>query len=197
MIHTLFLFQILNILSSTILAIRVPKPPIDLLAPFEGNNFQTHSTNTLLLREDQPKAVSKSHFTTPKPVKTTARHLPNLATRQPRNSHQEQAKPLLSASALNPKREATPQTTNLNEAETTHYERSAGENGLYHYIFKTVNGINVEERGQPKTIPSLSGGDSNDISQDVLGEYSYIAPDGTQIIMNYIANENGFQPTVK
>lgn len=192
----MLLFQILNILSPTIFAIKVPKPPIDLLAPFEGTNFQTRSTNTLL-KGDQPKTVSKYFVTTPKPVKTTAGQFPNAATRQPRKFHPDQTKPQSSGSALNPKREALlMQTLNLNDAETTHYERSAGENGLYHYTYRTVNGINVEERGQPKTIPSVSGGDSNDISQDVVGEYSYIAPDGTEISMNYIANENGFQPTV-
>lgn len=63
--------------------------------------------------------------------------------------------------------------------------------GSYQYLYETDNGLNVKEQGQPKEIPG-----SDDIAMQVQGGYEYIAPDGAVISMSYIANENGFQPTV-
>lgn len=55
-------------------------------------------------------------------------------------------------------------------------------NGAYEYSFETNNGIQAHESGV--------GGHS------AQGAVHYTAPDGTPIELNYIANENGFQPTV-
>lgn len=63
--------------------------------------------------------------------------------------------------------------------------------GSYQYLYETDNGLNVKEQGQPKEIDG-----SNDLAMQVQGGYEYTAPDGAVISMSYIANENGFQPTV-
>lgn len=218
------LFQILTTLSPTSFAIKIQRPPIDLLAPFESNtsNYQQRSSTNSLLKNDHQKYVSKPFYasTTSKPLirstissnrfisPTKSIFIASPPSRQPRKFavHSDVAKfpqqnvQLQASSNLKSKRVAanTPAqpAINLNNAGITKDERTTGENGLYHYTFKTMNGINVEERGQSKVLPNEFGGDSNDISQDVQGEYSYIAPDGTEIVMNYIANENGFQPSV-
>lgn len=48
----------------------------------------------------------------------------------------------------------------------------------------------MEEMGELKTV--------NDVqAMDVVGGYSYTAPDGTIISVKYVADENGFHPTVR
>ena len=61
--------------------------------------------------------------------------------------------------------------------------------GSYNYQFETENGISVAEQGQRG--PQNAEGDAGTIAQ---GSYQYTAPDGTQISLQYTADENGFQP---
>lgn len=61
--------------------------------------------------------------------------------------------------------------------------------GSYQYLYETDNGLNVKEEGQPKDIDGIS-------AMQVRGGYRYTAPDGEEVSVTYIANENGFQPTV-
>lgn len=60
--------------------------------------------------------------------------------------------------------------------------------GSYSYSYDTENGISVAEQGTPKNIGP------NQIEY-VRGQFSYTAPDGTPILVQYTADENGFQPT--
>lgn len=62
--------------------------------------------------------------------------------------------------------------------------------GSYKWSYETENGIKAEEQGELK-----NKGSDNEI-QSVRGSYSYTAPDGQVITVNYIADENGFQPQV-
>ncbi|XP_014363699.2 endocuticle structural glycoprotein ABD-4 [Papilio machaon] len=63
--------------------------------------------------------------------------------------------------------------------------------GSYVYNYETENGIKAEETG---TLKKASGPDSNDVIV-AQGGFSYTAPDGTVINLNYIADdENGFKP---
>lgn len=60
--------------------------------------------------------------------------------------------------------------------------------------YETENGIKAEETG---TLKKASGPDSNDVIV-AQGGFSYTAPDGTVINLNYIADdENGFKPEVR
>ncbi len=76
-------------------------------------------------------------------------------------------------------------------AQILRSENVLNVDGSYQYLYETDNGLNVKEQGQPKEIEG-----SNDIAMQVQGGYEYTAPDGAVISMSYIANENGFQPTV-
>ncbi|XP_044751026.1 endocuticle structural glycoprotein SgAbd-4-like [Coccinella septempunctata] len=59
--------------------------------------------------------------------------------------------------------------------------------GSYQWNYETENGIQAEERG------ALKAG-SPDPILEATGGFSYTADDGTPIQLQYIANENGFQP---
>ncbi|XP_068231650.1 protein transport protein SEC24-like [Palaemon carinicauda] len=57
------------------------------------------------------------------------------------------------------------------------------QDGTYYFRFATSNGIQREE-GSRLTSP---------FTHEVTGSYSYIAPDGTLVAMEYIADENGYR----
>ncbi|XP_008552277.1 endocuticle structural glycoprotein SgAbd-1-like [Microplitis demolitor] len=59
--------------------------------------------------------------------------------------------------------------------------------GSYAYSYDTENGISVAEQGSRKNLGV--GGEA----EVVRGQYSYTAPDGTPILVTYVADENGFQ----
>ncbi|XP_051167959.1 endocuticle structural glycoprotein SgAbd-2-like [Leptopilina boulardi] len=59
--------------------------------------------------------------------------------------------------------------------------------GSYAWQYETENGISASETGSPK-----AGGPEGQ-SEVVQGRYSYTAPDGTPITVEYIADENGFR----
>ncbi|CAH0558120.1 unnamed protein product [Brassicogethes aeneus] len=60
--------------------------------------------------------------------------------------------------------------------------------GSYQWSYETGNSIKADEQGQLK-----NAGSENE-AEEVQGSYSYTADDGTQISLQYVANENGFQP---
>ncbi|GLV39284.1 Cuticular protein 49Aa [Carabus blaptoides fortunei] len=60
--------------------------------------------------------------------------------------------------------------------------------GSYVSAFETGNGITADEQGVLKN----AGSDAE--AQSVNGQVQYTAPDGQVIRLQYIADENGFQP---
>ncbi|CAB3236685.1 unnamed protein product [Arctia plantaginis] len=58
----------------------------------------------------------------------------------------------------------------------------------YSYEYETSNGIAAQERGALKNVGR------EDEAIEVQGSNSYRAPGGEQISINYIADENGYQP---
>ncbi|CAB3221337.1 unnamed protein product [Arctia plantaginis] len=63
--------------------------------------------------------------------------------------------------------------------------------GSYRYNYETENGIKAEETG---TLKKASSPDTADVIV-AQGGFSYTAPDGTVINLNYIADDdNGFKP---
>lgn len=74
-------------------------------------------------------------------------------------------------------------------AKILHQKQVIKPDGVYEYSFDTDNGINVEERGQPKAISA------NENAEQVSGSYSFVE-NGQTYTVQYVANENGFQPTV-
>ena len=61
--------------------------------------------------------------------------------------------------------------------------------GSYNYQYETENGIAVAEEGKPG--PVNEDGQASVVAQ---GSFQYNSPDGTPINVQYVANENGFQP---
>ncbi|XP_053672588.1 cuticle protein CP14.6-like [Anopheles nili] len=71
-------------------------------------------------------------------------------------------------------------------AETLRFDSNVEVNG-YNYQYETSNGISAQEAGELKNV-----GDSAALA--VRGSYTYTAADGQVYTVNYIADENGFQP---
>ena len=61
---------------------------------------------------------------------------------------------------------------------------------LVDFSFETENGIKVEESGVQKQV----GATPEETGTVAKGSFSYPAPDGTIIKVDWIADENGFQP---
>jgi hypothetical protein len=59
----------------------------------------------------------------------------------------------------------------------------------YNYAYETSKGIQAEESG------SLKNAGSEQEAIEAKGSFSYTSPEGQKIAVEYIANENGFQPT--
>ncbi|KNC33928.1 Larval cuticle protein 8 [Lucilia cuprina] len=68
--------------------------------------------------------------------------------------------------------------------------RSESEVGpeSYQYAYETSDGNKAEEQGQLKNVGS------EDEAIVVRGSYSFVADDGQTYTVNYVADENGFQP---
>ncbi|XP_047469309.1 cuticle protein AMP1A-like isoform X2 [Penaeus chinensis] len=64
-------------------------------------------------------------------------------------------------------------------------DRVIEDDGRYNFDMETANGIVMSESGSPV-------GDEGAINS--AGSFSYTAPDGTDIHLQYVADENGFQP---
>ncbi|XP_063587529.1 cuticle protein AMP1A-like [Penaeus indicus] len=64
-------------------------------------------------------------------------------------------------------------------------DRVHEEDGTFNFDFEAANGIRVSQAGSPD-------GDEDAVIK--AGEYSYTAPDGTPVVVKYVADENGFQP---
>lgn len=75
-------------------------------------------------------------------------------------------------------------------AQTLRSDSNINPDGSYSYGYESDNSISVSEQGQPKALGH------SEQSQEVQGSYSYISPEGIPIKLSYVANENGFQPTV-
>lgn len=59
----------------------------------------------------------------------------------------------------------------------------------FQYAYETSNGISGQEVGQLKQI----GQEAAIVSQ---GQFSYTSPEGEPVSFSFIADENGYQPTV-
>ncbi|GFG37116.1 hypothetical protein Cfor_05778 [Coptotermes formosanus] len=68
-------------------------------------------------------------------------------------------------------------------------ENEVNFDGSYKYSFETGNGIIAEESGFLK-----NAGNPETEAQVAQGSSSYTSPEGQQISLIYVADENGFQP---
>ncbi|KAK4879437.1 hypothetical protein RN001_007583 [Aquatica leii] len=59
--------------------------------------------------------------------------------------------------------------------------------GSFQWSYDSENGISASEQGSVKQI-------GNEAGVVVQGQYSYPSPTGENVVIQYIADENGFQP---
>merc|ERR1711972_384957 len=88
---------------------------------------------------------------------------------------------------------AYPQELTVEYKEPIAILRSAAtvdETGKYAYSFEGANGIKLNEEGEQKRI----GNEPEEIGTVSRGSYSY-EMDGVTYTVNWVADENGFQPT--
>ncbi|KAK4326488.1 hypothetical protein Pmani_003014 [Petrolisthes manimaculis] len=64
-------------------------------------------------------------------------------------------------------------------------QRVQEEDGRYNYDVETGNGIVLSQSGSP------TGPEGAVVKS---GQYSYTAPDGTPVVVKFVANEYGYQP---
>jgi len=77
------------------------------------------------------------------------------------------------------------------EIEVVRDERENAGDGTFRWAYELSDGTLVEQNGYTKE----SGDPENPIIQVIEGSFAYTAEDGTPIKLQYIADENGFQPT--
>ncbi|RVE45045.1 hypothetical protein evm_010302 [Chilo suppressalis] len=74
------------------------------------------------------------------------------------------------------------------DAQVVRYDSDNIGVGGYNYAYQTSDGKSAQEQGQLKNV-----GSENE-AIEVRGQFSYTGPDGVVYTVNYVANENGFQP---
>ncbi|XP_042218180.1 cuticle protein AMP1A-like [Homarus americanus] len=72
-----------------------------------------------------------------------------------------------------------------NEIPILRDDRVHEEDGRYNFDFETGNGIVLSQSGSP------TGPEGAVVK---AGQYSYTAPDGTPVVVKFVADENGYQP---
>ncbi|XP_018580237.1 larval cuticle protein LCP-17-like [Anoplophora glabripennis] len=78
---------------------------------------------------------------------------------------------------------ALPQNTEINRQFQDIYP-----DGSYEYLYETGNGIFVQEEGKARSI------NEENVDLVVQGSFLYTAPDGKEIHLSYVADENGYRP---
>ncbi|XP_047469330.1 cuticle protein CP14.6-like [Penaeus chinensis] len=93
---------------------------------------------------------------------------------------------LASMAAAVPQGYGAPQPPRYNSEEIAilRDDRVIEDDGRYNFDMETANGIVFSEHGTP----GLKGAINS------AGSFSYTAPDGTPIRLQFVADENGFQP---
>ncbi|KAI5631977.1 insect cuticle protein domain-containing protein [Phthorimaea operculella] len=85
---------------------------------------------------------------------------------------------------------AAPQL-NPQDVQIVRYDIDNGSPDGYNFAYELSDGSKHEEQGQLKN----QGTENEAIS--VRGQYSWVGPDGVTYTVTYIADENGFQPTIE
>ncbi|XP_055596153.1 endocuticle structural glycoprotein SgAbd-2-like [Uranotaenia lowii] len=73
------------------------------------------------------------------------------------------------------------------DATVLRHDAEVNVDGSYQFAYETSNGITHEEQGALKNV-----GDEQ--AQVAQGQFSYTDPEGNKFSLQYVADENGFQP---
>uniref|UniRef100_A0A2H1WSQ4 SFRICE_036472 n=1 Tax=Spodoptera frugiperda TaxID=7108 RepID=A0A2H1WSQ4_SPOFR len=84
---------------------------------------------------------------------------------------------------------AAPQ--NVQDVQILRYDLNNDGLGAYNYAFDQSDGTGHNEDGE------IRNAGSEDEFVAVRGSYSWVGPDGVKYTVNYVADENGFQPTIE
>ncbi|XP_034824815.1 larval cuticle protein LCP-22-like [Maniola hyperantus] len=76
-------------------------------------------------------------------------------------------------------------------AETVKYGNEINPDGSYSYFYETNNGIAAQAEGVPRNF----GGNPPVIPDVAQGSFSWYAPEGQVIAINWVADENGYRAT--
>ncbi|XP_053603019.1 larval cuticle protein LCP-22-like [Plodia interpunctella] len=76
-------------------------------------------------------------------------------------------------------------------ANIVRYEDNVEPNGAFSYALETDNGIAAQAQGTPRDF----GGNPPVAPVVIQGSYSYLTPEGEQVAISYVADENGYQPS--
>ncbi|KAK6621290.1 hypothetical protein RUM43_011596 [Polyplax serrata] len=71
------------------------------------------------------------------------------------------------------------------------YSNDIAVDGSFQYNYQTGDGISAQANSQVKNIGGRDA--ENSVAQIIQGSYSYTAPDGQVITVNYVADENGYR----
>ncbi|XP_053622949.1 larval cuticle protein LCP-17-like [Plodia interpunctella] len=74
------------------------------------------------------------------------------------------------------------------DAQVLRQDSNVGVEGEYNYAYETSNGIKAEESGSLKKI------DAETNAEVVQGQASWQSPEGETVQLQYVADENGYQP---
>ncbi|XP_058819536.1 endocuticle structural glycoprotein SgAbd-1-like [Topomyia yanbarensis] len=91
---------------------------------------------------------------------------------------------------------AAPQGSETTPIPIVSESASISPDGAFAYAYETGNGIKVDDQGEIKVIqvPKEDGTGTEQAAVSVQhGSYSYKAPDGTPISVQWTADENGFK----
>ncbi|EAT43647.1 AAEL004921-PA [Aedes aegypti] len=91
-----------------------------------------------------------------------------------------------------------PQDPNATPVPIVSQTSNLNPDGSFQYSYESGNGIKVEDQGELKVVevPKEDGTGTEQAQVSVQkGSYSYNAPDGTPITLQWTADENGFHAT--
>ncbi|XP_037082945.1 larval cuticle protein 65Ag1-like [Pollicipes pollicipes] len=73
------------------------------------------------------------------------------------------------------------------EVAIVRMDSTQGEDGSFQYAYETSDGTNAEVTGESKQI-------GEEVGTVMRGSYSFVGDDGVTYTVNWVADENGFQP---
>ncbi|XP_076256464.1 endocuticle structural glycoprotein SgAbd-2-like [Rhynchophorus ferrugineus] len=82
------------------------------------------------------------------------------------------------------------QLTGREQVPIVSQDAEVNYDGSYRTSYETGNGIAAQEQGRLK-----NSGNKDAEAEEVQGSFQYTAPDGSPVLLQYIADENGFQPS--
>ncbi|RVE46293.1 hypothetical protein evm_009012 [Chilo suppressalis] len=85
---------------------------------------------------------------------------------------------------------AAPQAYNPQDVQILRYDTNNDGLGTYNFLYELSDKSSRQEQGELKNV----GTDEEALV--MRGSYTWVGPDGLEYKVTYVADENGFQPTI-